>query len=125
MAKKSKNPVEVLREQGVDLDKLSLPADVKGKYDAYKQRLADQEAGYKEGMKAGKSSLPRRAAGALLVNPVTKGLLIGGLTTYGALTAAKLAGYNPDWMKIGVLDTASERSATWLRSWTNPARPTP
>ncbi len=117
MAKKSKNPIETLREAGVDVEKLTMPPEMKTKYDAYKQRLADQAAGYKEGAKDNKTSLPRRAAGALLVNPVTKTALVAGLGTYGVLTGLKAANMHPSWLNAGVLDRASTSSAEWLRSF--------
>lgn len=120
MAKKQSNPIEVLREKGIDVDKLNMPPEVRTKYDAFKKELAISEVAYKKGLQEGKGSLARRAGGALLVNPVTKTLVLGGLLSYGALTGLKMADMNPSWLRAGQLDTASDATARWLRSWTAP-----
>lgn len=125
MAKKSRNPIEVLREQGVDMDKVNLPPEVKAKFEAYKQKLAIEEAGFKKGLKEGKGSLPRRAAGTLLWNPVTRTALYGGLGTYGVLTGLKLANMQPSWLNAGQIDRASDASANLLRSWGVGSAPKP
>lgn len=123
MAKKQSNPIEVLREKGIDVDKLNMPPEVRTKYDAFKKELAISEVAYKKGLQEGKGSLTRRAAGTLLVNPVTKTLVKGGLLTYGILTGLKLADMNPTWLRAGQLDTASNATAGWIRSWIEPKAP--
>ncbi|HRH94140.1 MAG TPA: hypothetical protein PKV72_06455 [Candidatus Peribacteria bacterium] len=120
MARKSKNPIETLREQGVDVEKVKLPPEMKAKFDAYKQRLADEEAGFQKGLKEGKGSLARRAAGAAVWNPVTRTVVLGGLGAYGVLTGLKLANAQPSWLNAGQLDRASDASAAWLRTWGRP-----
>lgn len=120
MAKKQSNPIEILREKGIDVEKLNMSAEQRKNFDAFKRELELKNEGYKQGLKEGKATLAQRAGGALLTNRITKGVVIGGLTSYGVLTGLKLANMQPTWLRAGQLDTASDATAEWLRSWTTP-----
>ncbi len=120
MAKKQSNPIEVLREKGIDVEKMNMSPEQRKHFDAFKRELDLQNEGYKKGLKEGKATLAQKAGGALLTNPVTKGVVLGGLTTYGVLTGLKLANIHPTWLRAGQLDTASDATAQWLRGWTAP-----
>jgi hypothetical protein len=120
MAKKQSNPIEVLREKGIDVEKMNMSPEQRKNFEAFKRELALRNEEYNKGLKEGKATLAQRAGGALLTNPITKGVVVGGLTTYGVLTGLKLANIQPTWLRAGQLDTASDATAQWLRGWTTP-----